>query len=438
MSSESKTLHSQIRMLFAQLKSDKPVDEIKIDKAEINKKNSNGEIPLHLVVKDETLKINETQTIISDQKRQGQIEINEKNQIKNKKILQKQLELIEQLKTSDLTVQNYKKNKEDKLQPHQTPLHIVASHPNKEILEKILQVFPQEEIKNAAVLQDQDGNTPLHLAIKHYAEPEFIKKLFVGKYDNRGLGNLNLVDSKGNTPLHIAVENSNAGIAESLIQAGADVNVKDSKGNTPLHIAVEKGNKKLVERLIQAEAVVNDQNSEGNTPLHIAVKNGNKELVKCLIQNNRVNKDIQNNNGDTPLDLAIANKHAAIAIELYQHGAQCSYHNVIEQCELEPLKNYVSAQKKFENFNTKILLANVALALVLGSFILTKEFSENQDILDAVAPVENIMGNLGAAELALVLMGTSIIIIAIISYCWKNHEQSAAIEQASSTSSLTK
>lgn len=52
-------------------------------------------------------------------------------------------------------------------------------------------------------------------------DPEAVNRVFLGK-----------------KPLHYACGESNPGISELLLNAGADVNEKDEKGNTPAHIAV--------------------------------------------------------------------------------------------------------------------------------------------------------------------------------------------------------
>ena len=51
----------------------------------------------------------------------------------------------------------------------------------------------------------------------------------------------NARDEDGATPLHLAVDRGALDIVELLIDNGAKVNVEDEDGTTPLYISIEEG-----------------------------------------------------------------------------------------------------------------------------------------------------------------------------------------------------
>ena len=157
-------------------------------------------------------------------------------------------------------------------------------------------------------LRDNDGRTPLHLAIQYYHRQAFDRIL-------ARLPNINLRDNDGRTPLHLAVQLSyesaddyigergdllfhgrgdllltfsketavrmayslrktNATelptMANSLIERGARVDVFNNDHDTPLHCAAKRGLPDLVVTLIEKGADPNSQNLLGETPIHVS------------------------------------------------------------------------------------------------------------------------------------------------------------------------
>jgi ankyrin repeat protein len=121
----------------------------------------------------------------------------------------------------------------------------------------------------------RNGDTPLFLSIKG-AETECVKILLAHKAD------LEMRNAAGDTPLLKASEvYAHKGIAEMLVQAGADVNaVWPSNSQTPLFYAIGcfqnwSGNipsdaTSLIEMLVAHKANVNFMNAKGATPLTLA------------------------------------------------------------------------------------------------------------------------------------------------------------------------
>lgn len=96
-------------------------------------------------------------------------------------------------------------------------------------------------------------------------------------------GNINAVDENGNTALHIAVKHNQYQCAELLLHMGAKVNLKNQDGYTPLLIATLASNTELVRLLILGGADLNAQDNDHWTALHLACVSGDTETLKWLI-----------------------------------------------------------------------------------------------------------------------------------------------------------
>lgn len=76
-----------------------------------------------------------------------------------------------------------------------------------------------------------------------------------------------IISDDGETPLHIAVKNENKEFSRQLINSGADVNFSDKKNNTPLFYALENQDVPLIELLLEENANPNHINGESISPL---------------------------------------------------------------------------------------------------------------------------------------------------------------------------
>ena len=101
-----------------------------------------------------------------------------------------------------------------------------------------------------------------------------------------------LLESKGDlgfTPLLSACANQRVGVANFLLDKGADVKVRDRFQMTPLHRAsysyVQGQDLTLVQRLIDKGADVNARGNNGLIPLHQAAQSGGIKLAQLLLDN---------------------------------------------------------------------------------------------------------------------------------------------------------
>jgi ankyrin repeat protein/tetratricopeptide (TPR) repeat protein len=139
----------------------------------------------------------------------------------------------------------------------QTPLTRAAGRNNPELVDALLAAGANV---NA---QQENRHTALSLAI--YANDErTVSVILARKPDLEVRGEDNL------TVLQFAVSSRKDGIAELLLQAGANPNVYyDQDGNTPLHWAVDPKRKPLVKLLLDHQANPNARNNSGRTPLDL-------------------------------------------------------------------------------------------------------------------------------------------------------------------------
>ena len=152
----------------------------------------------------------------------------------------------------------------------------------------------------------EKGRTELHQAVCD-KNPDAIKKLL------KAGANINVQDDDGNTPLHLAIEYANKGcinrdianvIDNLLNDPNIDPNIQDNNGNAPIHTLMEylkrsydeavgikfQFNKELLCQLLKSDKVdVNKFDGNGVIPLNVAVDIGNSEIARLLLDNHNIN-----------------------------------------------------------------------------------------------------------------------------------------------------
>jgi ankyrin repeat protein len=82
---------------------------------------------------------------------------------------------------------------------------------------------------------------------------------------------INLQDQSGNTPLHLAVLQSRHEAIAVLLYKDANQGIKNLLGNMPIHLAATQGDCKAIALLLsQDKTVIDAQDNRGYTPIHLA------------------------------------------------------------------------------------------------------------------------------------------------------------------------
>uniref|UniRef100_A0A0D9VWG4 Uncharacterized protein n=1 Tax=Leersia perrieri TaxID=77586 RepID=A0A0D9VWG4_9ORYZ len=136
-------------------------------------------------------------------------------------------------------------------------------------------------------------------------------------------------DDKGKTSLFNAVTSGHRGIAEYLLDRGANPDQAMRCGLSPLHVAAGLGDCESVKLLLAKGAYV-DPISTFGTPLHLAAKEGKDGTMKILLDHNAdCNKMV---NGMTPFLLATKAASAKCTELLVEAGADGTLSDVFLNC----------------------------------------------------------------------------------------------------------
>lgn len=157
---------------------------------------------------------------------------------------------------------------------------------------------------NRVLLSDDDGLSPLHVAIRDRASTSMIQAIIDQK------ARLTAVDSAGKIPLRLAMDYENWEIAKVLTEAGSDVFSTAGDGKSPASIALAKG-KDAVEALFSGIALTSADRAH-NTIMHYAAQLGTADEINQLLALG-ADKYAKNISGDTPADAAMRWKRPDIA-----------------------------------------------------------------------------------------------------------------------------
>ncbi|XP_077443980.1 NF-kappa-B inhibitor epsilon [Stigmatopora argus] len=216
-----------------------------------------------------------------------------------------------------------------------TILHLAIIHEEALIAKQLIQLFPKEvlDIQNnlyqsplhlatylnltdvvtslvakmvSIELQDQDGNTALHVACHHgltTCADEMASEMSPSKLSRV----LETQNWRGLACLHLAALSRQHQIMKLLLTKGADLNIQEgTSGKTALHLAVEMNDPTSVKLLLSSGANVDAAMFNGCTPLHLAVGRQDATIANLLCQSG-ADTMLRNLEDETALDLADGN-----------------------------------------------------------------------------------------------------------------------------------
>lgn len=158
-------------------------------------------------------------------------------------------------------------------------------------------------------------STALHLAVSATDDDDVVKE----RVDIllRAGASADVQDEFGETPLHLAVRHGLRHTAECLVTVGTDVNLVDRYFQTALHFAASKGFDDVVRVLLKRPSCdVNVVDLNGETPLHLAAGKGHTAVVRLLVTRPDIQVDKADARGMLPLHKAIESGFVDVVQEL--------------------------------------------------------------------------------------------------------------------------
>ncbi|XP_065377424.1 nuclear factor NF-kappa-B p100 subunit isoform X3 [Macaca fascicularis] len=158
--------------------------------------------------------------------------------------------------------------------------------------------------------QDENGDTPLHLAIIH-GQTSVIEQIAYVIHHAQDLGVVNLTNHLHQTPLHLAVITRQTSVVSFLLRVGADPALLDRHGDSAMHLALRAGAgaPELLRALLQSGAPAVPQllhmpDFEGLYPVHLAVRARSPECLDLLVDSGAEVEATERQGGRTALHLA--------------------------------------------------------------------------------------------------------------------------------------
>nr|XP_040016322.1 NF-kappa-B inhibitor epsilon isoform X1 [Gasterosteus aculeatus aculeatus] len=216
-----------------------------------------------------------------------------------------------------------------------TILHLAIIHEDRFIAHQLMQLFPQDVLN----IQNNLYQSPLHLAT--YLNLVDVVKGLVEKG-----ASLELQDQEGNTALHVACQHGQTECAGEMTREASPSKLAPVletqnwrgfvlAGLACLHLAALHRQHHIMKLLVNKGADLNVQEgTSGKTALHLAAELHDVASVKLLLSRG-ANVDAAMFNGCTPLHLAVGRQDAAIAHLLCQSGADTMLRNMEDETALD-------------------------------------------------------------------------------------------------------
>ncbi|XP_058241949.1 nuclear factor NF-kappa-B p100 subunit isoform X2 [Hemibagrus wyckioides] len=169
-------------------------------------------------------------------------------------------------------------------------------------------------------VQDENGDTPLHLSIIHQ-QPAVATKLIQTIMNTPQFKYINKFNHLSQTPLHLAVITQQPRLVEILLKVGADPNLLDRDGRTAVHLAALAGDDAILRVLLNMlgehhSHLLNTADFSGLYPLHLAVRKGGERCLRVLVEAGAKINMPEQKSGCTALHLAVKENLFKVACTL--------------------------------------------------------------------------------------------------------------------------
>ena len=293
----------------------------------------------------------------------------------------------------------------------QTILHTSIIGNNNKIIKLILQ--NEDEKKYLLNSQDKNDRTALMYALELQLN-DIINELIDTSMD--------LQDGNGNTHYHIAIKfNIDLDTIKLPNITNKSIALKtDIDGNTILHLLLLKNKKYYFPDILKISSFL-IQNNENNTVLHLLLQN-DWTNYKNIIENQKFSLFLKNKSGVSPYDILTSKKlydsFLPIAVSAYYNQLilqsnkeymtewenKCSIKKLNKiDCEIEiknNIKNGISYPQKKKNYCIDINKKSISLSSylgitidIIGGLILLKELIKNREKFKTSLNLDNIITN---------------------------------------------
>ncbi|KAI4894272.1 hypothetical protein NFI96_016299 [Prochilodus magdalenae] len=169
-------------------------------------------------------------------------------------------------------------------------------------------------------VQDENGDTPLHLAIIHQ-QPTVAHQLIQIIMNTPQNKFINRFNHLSQTPLHLAVITKQPKLVEALLRVGADPSLLDRDGRTAVHLAANTGDDSMLKMLLgllgeRHTHLINTADFSGMYPVHLAVRKGGERCLRVLVDAGAKINMPEQKSGCTALHLAVKENLFKVACTL--------------------------------------------------------------------------------------------------------------------------
>uniref|UniRef100_A0A667HLR0 BCL3 transcription coactivator n=1 Tax=Lynx canadensis TaxID=61383 RepID=A0A667HLR0_LYNCA len=170
-----------------------------------------------------------------------------------------------------------------------------------------------------ATRADEDGDTPLHIAVVQGNLPAVHRLVNLFQHGGR---ELDIYNNLRQTPLHLAVITTLPSVVRLLVMAGASPMALDRHGQTAAHLACEHRSPTCLRALLDSAAPgtvdLEARNYDGLTALHVAVNMECPEAVLLLLERGADIDAVDIKSGRSPLIHAVENNSLSMVQLLLQ------------------------------------------------------------------------------------------------------------------------